>query len=329
MDFRTCITKPQTDISITHADRVLLFGSCFSEHMGGKLQQHKFQVDLNPFGILYNPFSVSHAIRRLFTKRSFTEDELVSHHALYHSLMHHGAFSAGDPQRALRLINDRFHRAAAAITETDILLVTFGTSFLYRWRESGEIVANCHQFPANRFDRYRLTVEEIVEEWSELIAMLTEANRAIRMIFTVSPVRHWRDGAHENQRSKSILHLAIDALEKRFSEHLHYFPAYEVMMDDLRDYRFYDDDMLHPSTQAIDYIWNLFSETYFSAETRRVIDEWEPIRKALNHRPLHTDREAYHSFLAATAQKLEMFAGKHPEISCVEERGLLSLKNSI
>ena len=326
MDFRTRIVFPESDISINHSSSVMLFGSCFSEHIGLNLVRHKFKVDVNPFGILYNPFSISCAIRRLLSAESFSEADLVFNNELYHSLMHHGHFSATDKEACLHNISSRFDQAVPFIQQTDLFLITFGSAYAYQWRENGEIAGNCHKFPADRFRRLRLSVEEIVEEWGEVITLLTTINPGTRLLFTVSPVRHWKDGAHENQISKSILHLAIDALQNRFSERVSYFPAYEVMMDELRDYRFYNEDMLHPSSLAVDYIWNLFSESYFSDETRRVNDEWAQIRRALDHRPLHPETEAYRLFLEGTAQKLEAFVVRHPEISCEEERHLLSVK---
>ena len=326
MDFRTRIVFPESDISINHSSSVMLFGSCFSEHIGLNLVRHKFKVDVNPFGILYNPFSISCAIRRLLSAESFSEADLVFNNELYHSLMHHGHFSATDKEACLHNISSRFDQAVPFIRQTDLFLITFGSAYVYQWRESGEIAGNCHKFPADRFRRLRLSVEEIVEEWGEVITLLTTINPGTRLLFTVSPVRHWKDGAHENQISKSILHLAIDALQNRFSERVSYFPAYEVMMDELRDYRFYNEDMLHPSSLAVDYIWNLFSESYFSDETRRVNDEWAQIRRALDHRPLHPETEAYRLFSEGTAQKLEAFVVRHPEISCEEERRLLSVK---
>jgi hypothetical protein len=325
MDFRTHIVIPESDISINHSTSMMLFGSCFSEHIGSKLLQHKFKVDVNPFGILYNPFSVSRAIRRLLSAESFSAADLVFNNELYHSPMHHGHFSATDKEVCLQNISSRFDQAVSFIGQTDLFLITFGSAYAYQWRESGEIAGNCHKFPADRFRRLRLSVEEIVEEWVEVITLLTVINPTAKLLFTVSPVRHWKDGAHENQISKSILHLAIDALQERFRERISYFPAYEVMMDELRDYRFYNEDMIHPSPLAVDYIWNCFSETYFSAATQRVNDEWAQIRRALEHRPLHPGTESYRLFTEGTAQKLAAFARRYPEISCEEERRLLSV----
>lgn len=328
MDFSTHIDIPASDISINHSTGVMLFGSCFSENIGLKLKRYKFKVEVNPFGILYNPFSVARTIRRILSAESFSEDDLLFNDELYHSLMHHGHFSATDKKTCLQNITVSFEKAVASIQQTDLFLLTFGSAYVYQYKENGEIAGNCHKLPADRFRRFRLSVEEIVEEWDEVITLLTTMNPVAKLLFTVSPVRHWKEGAHENQISKSILHLAIDALQKRFEQNVRYFPAYEIMMDELRDYRFYEDDMVHPSSLAVDYIWNLFSEAFFSAETCKVNEEWAEIRNALDHRPLHPETEAYSLFMAATAQKLEKFAARHSEISCEEERHLLSVKNN-
>lgn len=328
MEFRTYIDIPASDVKLDHSVGTMLFGSCFSTHIGRKLQQHKFRVDTNPFGILYNPFSIAAAIRRLLRGNDFTEADLVQHQGLYHSFMHHGKFSSHDKEVCLRNISERFTAAKRAIRESSIVLVTFGTAYVFWRMESGEIAANCHKFPDNEFHRARLTVEDIVEEWSELIGKLLEVQSSIKLIFTVSPVRHWKDGAHDNQVSKSILHVAIDELQKQFEEQVFYFPAYELVMDELRDYRFYEDDMLHPSPVAIDYVWQRFSETFFSNRTRTINAEWARIRKSLEHRPLHPENEAYQYFLKDTRSKLESFIQKYPTISCDEETEMLFSKMS-
>ncbi len=326
MEFHTAIQIPRSDIPITHTSRILLLGSCFSSHIGSRLLMHKFRVDENPFGILYNPFSISRAIRRLLSGIAFSESELIYYQGIYHSLMHHGQFSDAERKKCLDKMGVRFEPAAAEIHRATHFLITFGTAYAYRWRESGEIAGNCHQIPADRFIPVRLSVEEIMEEWKEVIGLVMRENPDARFVFTVSPIRHWKDGAHENQLSKSILHLAIDGLQQCFPHVTRYFPAYELMMDELRDYRFYADDMMHPAPLAIEYIWERFSDTFFSEETRKVNREWVQIRKGLDHRPLHPDTPSFRLFKASLSQKLEAFAVNHPEISCEEERNLLQSK---
>ena len=168
------------------------------------------------------------------------------------------------------------------------------------------------------FHRFRLSVGEVIEEWSEIITALKAVQPKIQLLFTVSPVRHWKEGVHENQLSKSVLHLAIDKLQHLFPDNVYYFPAYEVMIDDLRDYRFYENDMIHPSSVAIDYIWQLFGKTFFSDHTMKINEEWEQIRKALDHRPIYPGTNAHNKFMKDTRRKLNEFILKFPEISCDE-----------
>lgn len=319
MDFRTYLEILASDAKIDHTTVTMLFGSCFSTHIGSKLHQHKFQVDINPFGILYNPFSISVAIQRLLQQRHFTEDDLVYHEGMYHSFMHHGQFSSPSKHESLDEINNRFSNAITNLQNADFLLITFGTAYVFWRMESGEVAANCHKIPDSHFHRARLSVNNIVEEWHELIQHLIESRPSLKILFTVSPVRHWKDGARDNQVSKSTLHLAIEELKQRFEEHVLYFPAYELMMDELRDYRFYAEDMLHPTSFAVDYIWERFSNTYFTKTTRDINQSWSKIRKSLEHRPIHPGDQAHQQFLQDTKKKLQVFASNHPHIPCNTE----------
>jgi hypothetical protein len=319
MEFRTRVDIPISDVPVNHSTGIMLFGSCFSSYIGSKLRQCKFTVDVNPFGILFNPLSISNAIQRLLRGKGIGEADLVQRQGIYHSFMHHGEFSSPDKQVCLDAISTRFTRATNALQEADLLLVTFGTAYVYRWRGTGEVVANCHKFPESDFHRTRLSVQEIVEQWSALIEELTALRPTMKWVFTVSPIRHWKDGAHENQVSKSTLHLAIDELQKRFEGDVRYFPAYEIVLDELRDYRFYNEDMLHPSPVAVEYVWQRFAETFFTLRTRAINREWEDIRKSLDHRPVHPGSESHRTFLEQTALRLKEFERKYPFISCEEE----------
>jgi hypothetical protein len=294
---------------------MMLFGSCFSENIGSKLLDYRFQAEVNPFGILYNPSSVSQAIKFLLAgKQPVSENDLVFHNEMYHSLMHHGDFSDICKYECLENIFDRFYDAADLIAEADIFFVTFGTAYVYRWKETGEVVGNCHKIRADKFVRSRLTIDEIVSEWSEIISLIKSKNDKAKFLFTVSPIRHWKDGAHENQVSKSTLHLAIDSLQSQF-EDVHYFPAYEILLDELRDYRFFAEDMMHPSSVAADYIWERFSETYFEDKTKEINEEWLQIYRALNHKPINPETEAHKNFLEQTKLKMDAFFKKYPEIA--------------
>ena len=319
MEFRTHVSIPAAKSAIDYSSRMMLIGSCFSEHIGRRLCAYKFSVDVNPFGIVYNPLSAYETLSRLSRKEPFSESDLFLHNSLYHSYAHHGDFSDINRNECLRKISNRFDQAAKALPVTDIFLITFGTAYVYKLAASGDVVNNCHKVPAPHFTRSRLTVNEVVEKWQSLISSLQSIHPNAKFIFTVSPVRHWKDGAHENQLSKSILHLSIEALQEIFGESVQYFPAYEIMMDELRDYRFYADDMMHPSMRAIDYIWERFSETYFSKETRQIHTEWNRVRSLVNHRPLNPQSGEYKKFIHKTLNELNAFREKYPFISIEEE----------
>ncbi len=324
MILQTPVIFPKANFDITHRSTILLFGSCFSENIGLKLLEDKFSVNVNPFGVLYNPSSISNAINRLIDRQDFTKENFVSHNNSYHSFMHHGSFSSTTLNDALCNVNKEFRLASTQLEVADFLLITFGTSYVFRWKETGEIVGNCHKIPANQFVRERLTIDQIIFAWSKLIERLLAFNPNLKILFTVSPIRHFKDGAHENQLSKSILHLSIDNLMQLFPSNTFYFPAYEIMMDELRDYRFYTDDMLHPSQLTQNYIWKRFGEFCFSEETQGVINDWQPIQQSLSHRPYDIKSEAYKTFLHRTNEHIEAFEQKHPFISCQSEKDHLA-----
>jgi len=318
MVFYSRIEFPKTTIDFSYHARSMLFGSCFAENIGNMFIEYKFQVDANPFGVLYNPESIARSITRLMEKRTWGSEELLFYNGSYHSLDHHGSFSDISKESCLQKINDRLVYSADNIQKSSRLLITFGTSYVYRLKETGQIVANCHKLPAKLFIRERLSMQQIVERWTELFIRLFDMNRDLMVFFTVSPVRYWQDGVHENQISKSILLLAIEALQTRFSERIVYFPAYELMMDELRDYRFYAEDLFHPSDTTIQYIWERFTETYMNKQTRQLMKEINQIQKALNHRPLNPNSESYKQFIAQTLIQIERLNAKMPYI-CFEK----------
>ncbi len=213
---------------------------------------------------------------------------------------------------ALQQINDRLRQAHDRMSRTDWLLLTWGTTFVYQQRETGRIVSNCHKQPEKLFTRRMLTVDEIVDEYTRFLKELRNQNSTLKVLFTVSPIRHIRDGMHANQLSKATLLLAIEQLQSIFPTTIFYFPSYEIMLDELRDYRFYADDMLHPSPLAVNYLWERFSDVFFSDETKTIMDECESIRKALAHRPFHPDSEEHKRFLGQIVLKIERLNRKYP-----------------
>jgi len=265
-------------------------GSCFAENMASKFMNAGFSIDLNPFGIAYNPLSLSRNLNRLLDNKPYAREELFEYNGLYHSFSHHSRFSGIDPNDVLSRINSRLEQSSAFLETADLLIITFGTAFVYRLQSNGDPVSNCHKLPSGFFTYKRLTIESIVQEWSDLIVRLQTLYPSLRILFTVSPIRHRKDGDHGNQLSKSILLLAVEELMQNRSR-CYYFPAYEIVLDDLRDYRFYAEDMLHPSSQAIDYIWEKFGEAWFERETSKKARDFEKIQRSLNHIPLHPASE--------------------------------------
>lgn len=319
MNFRTEILTTKTALEIDYHSKLMLMGSCFSENIGLKLSQNNFDVDVNSFGILYNPLSIAQALSLLIEERTFTEVDVFEHRGVFHSFYHHGDYSSMEPDVCLKQINEAREKASAFLAQTDVLLITFGTAYVFSLKETGMVVSNCHKLPDSFFDRKRLTVDEIVDEWGSLIEKLRVLNPQLKILFTVSPVRHWKDGAHGNQLSKAILLLAIDKLQRKYDD-LFYFPAYELLMDDLRDYRFYANDMLHPSDFAVSYIWKKFEENYFSDDTKQIMGEWYALYLAANHKAFNECSEEHQMFLKKTLDKIDQFEKKHPFIRCFRIR---------
>ena len=317
--FRTTIQlKPFPGKGITYLDRLFFLGSCFTSHIGSRMASLHFRVCLNPFGILFNPASITGCLERTHSGIPYSEEDLRLHNGLWYSLDHHSSFSQPDRTACLHQINLQLVGAHEALAASDVLLLTFGSAWAYRHRETGRIAANCHKLPEAEFDRFLLQPGFIAENCQKILDLLRKDNPALRVIFTVSPVRHLRDGMEGNQLSKSTLLLAIQQLLSS-SEYCAYFPAYEIMMDDLRDYRFYEPDMVHPNSTAIDYIWNKFSELYFDRETREIEAEVERLNQALRHRPLHPGGTAYLQFCEAQLRQISLLQEKYPFLALEEE----------
>lgn len=319
INYCTYIDIPKSALDITYEERLMFLGSCFADNIGLKMTEHRFNVNVNPFGVLYNPLSVALGCKRMLKPELFAEESLFYHNGLYHNFMHHGKFSNASAIDCLAGMNVSLNSAAAYFQNTSCLIITFGTAYVYRFKDSGQVVANCHKLPAAQFVRELLTVEQIVDEWSVLLENIRVKNPLLKVIFTVSPIRHWKEGAHFNQISKAILLLAERALADKYPDWVFYFPAYELMMDELRDYRFYADDMLHPSKVAIDYIWERFRDTYMDAATKDVLKEVEDINRALSHRPINPSTEAHKQFLIQTLLKIQRLQDKYPYICLSKE----------
>jgi len=308
-------------MEIPHSARIMLFGSCFVENIGHLLVENKFRCEVNPYGVLYNPLSIAKALRQMLDGKRYREEDLFFSNGMWHSWMHHGDFSASTSEECLHRINSRLEKASRELAETDWLVMTWGTAYVYLHEKNGEVVGNCHKMPDKTFRRLRLNAEAFVEECRSVLEKCREANPKLKVLITVSPIRHAKDGMHGNQLSKAALLLAADELCRTCSD-CHYFPSYEIMMDELRDYRFYADDMLHPSRIAIEYIWECFSKCYFSKETHAVMREWDEIRKGMAHKPFSPDSEAYRRFLSQIVLKIVRLKEKFPYLEVQKEMEL-------
>ena len=281
---------------IGYGDKILLLGSCFADNIGAKFAEHYFQATINPFGTLYNPASIAAAITNV------GNSQLVEHNGLWHSMMHHGAFSDKDKEQLIARCEQSRALLQRALMEASTVVVTFGTAWVYEME--GQVVANCHKLPANRFTRRCLTVNEIVEMWQPIVASMPDKH----WIFTVSPIRHVKDGLHANQISKAILLQAVDQLGQS------YFPSYEIMMDELRDYRFYAEDMVHPSAVAVEYIWQRFVDTYMNKDTQTEMRVLNQLWRDNQHRMLHPETDEARTFVQRLAERKAQLQQRYPWI---------------
>jgi len=300
--FQTKIDIPVSEIRISYEDNIMTLGSCFSENMGNKLKDVYFETDINPFGVLYNPVSIKDSLELLLQNKVFTADDVFENNSLWQSFAHSSRFTGLSEVECLNNINSGLVSSVDFLQKTNVLLITFGTARVFREKKSGRVVSNCHKLPSVNFEQRILTINEIVTVYNDLIARLQSLYPSLNIIFSVSPIRHWKDGAHENNISKSILLMAIDELQKQH-EHVHYFPAYEILLDELRDYRFYASDMLHPSEVAVDYIWSRFTETYFTGQTLQLKKRLEQLVADRVHRPFQPESVEFKKFLEHTEKR--------------------------
>jgi hypothetical protein len=312
MKFFTEITITESIHKIGYPTKMVMMGSCFAENIGEKLQSFKFNVDLNPFGILYNPASIAASLQKLLDEEPMKPDDLFLNEGVWQSFYHHSRFSSIEKGKALESMNSRIVTGHRNLAEAGFLFITFGTSWVYELIETGQIVSNCHKVEANRFRRYRLDVPQIVSLFVPLLKKLREFNPGLQVVFTVSPIRHWKDGAIENQLSKATLIVAIHEIIRQSGGN--YFPSYEIMMDELRDYRFYSEDMIHLSDVAVNHIWGKYSETYISEEAQKILIEIRKITGAAAHRPFNPGLAEFKKFAAAFYNKASDLMLKYPGI---------------
>ena len=287
MIFRTKVDIPQAPFSIEPMERMLFVGSCFADNMGKRFQEEQFQTVINPYGVMYNPASILHTVEHFFTVSPSLDSEEKKETQPF-----------------------------------TVAVLTLGTNHVYIEKATGKIVDNCQKRPQNLFDERDLSVEECADLLRKTIRLLRENNPQINIILTLSPIRYAKYGYHESQLSKATLLLSIEHVIRETPQapkggvgKLCYFPAYELVLDELRDYRFYQSDMLHPSPQAVDYIYERFADTFFSKATHCFIREWQPIKKALAHRPFNPDSDEYKDFIKKTQEKLRCFSEKYPNFA--------------
>ena len=286
--------KKQSDNLINYASNILLIGSCFVENIGNKLEYFKFQNLLNPFGILFHPKAIETLIADSFGKKKYSEKDIFFYNEQWHSFDAHSKLSNPSKEILLLELNSQLGLTNQKIQKASHVIITLGTAWIYRFVESQNIVANCHKVPQKQFSKELLSVEEIVQSLENMVRLIKKANPDVAIIFTVSPVRHLKDGFIENSQSKSHLITAIYSILK---DNIHYFPSYEIMMDELRDYRFYAEDMIHPNHLSIEYIWNKFKEVWISEDSNKIMDEVDVIQKGLQHKPFNPNSESHQKFL--------------------------------
>ncbi|QFG53929.1 GSCFA domain-containing protein [Chryseobacterium sp.] len=297
MKFRTEVNIKDSTVKIEPEDRIFAIGSCFSEEISALLATGQLQTLSNPFGTIFNPYSIKTAVQRLHDSAFYDQEDLVAYDDQVISLDHHTKFNSRYAHQTLELINHGIEEANLFLQNTKWVIITYGTSFVYEFLPKNKLVANCHKIPGKFFKKRLLTNLELADAMYETVTHLKDiCPEGVQILFTVSPVRHTRDGMEENTLSKAKLITAVHEVTEQFDD-CHYLPAYEILMDDLRDYRFYKDDLIHPSNRAVQYIWEKFGSAYFSDQTMDFVEENFRISRALAHRPSDETDPRYQDFL--------------------------------
>ena len=318
MIFTTPVVCPEMPFKISHADACVFTGSCFANNIGQRMQEVKIKCSLNPTGIHYNPLSLAESIRFALENKEIHNTELFYYNERWNHFNFHGKFSGKDQTITLQTINGAVKSLKSALIKSDVLFVTFGTSIIYEQVKTRKVVSNCHKLPADKFRQRFVMPEETISVWSELLSDIKAVNQKLKVVFTVSPIRYFKNGATGNQFSKSSLFIAIKSLIN--NSDTFYFPAYEIMNDELRDYRFYAGDMLHPSEAGISYIWEKFSEVFFTPATIELNRKIERIVKASQHRVFDNTSEEYRKFCAGTLAEIAKLEKEIPGVDFSKEK---------
>ncbi len=314
MNFTTQIPIPKSNRPIDYNSRVVSLGSCFAENISEKFDYFKFRSTTNPFGIIFNPISIEKLLKRSIDKTFFAESDIFFYNEVWHCFEAHSDMMHSDKEEFLKNLNDAVEALHHQIKEATHIILTYGTSWVYKKKEDDAVVANCHKVPQQQFSKELLSVQTIAASIQNIISLIQKVNPKCTILFTISPVRHLKDGFVENQRSKSHLITALHQILDTKSESIHYFPSYEIMMDELRDYRFYANDLLHPSGMAIDYIWERFSQAWISLETAPTMETVASIQKGLAHRAFQPDTEQHQKFVLQLQDKIDAVQKQHPHI---------------
>ena len=303
-DFRTNVSIAPSPYPVALKTAIITAGSCFADAIGQRLDQNKFKVLVNPYGVIYNPFSIHKTFRYAIHNEPAADHLFIENNDVFLNYDFHSEFSSLKKSELVQRLNNTIGSIHYFLKDASWILITYGTAWVYNRVDTGEIVANCHKMPASLFRKNLMTEDAIVKSFETFYNDVKTYNQNIRIILTVSPVRHLKDTFEGNSVSKSVLRVACHTITQKF-EDAEYFPAYEMMMDDLRDYRFYKSDMIHPTELAEDYIWEKFADRYFDPQTKQFIGEWSSIRSALNHKPFHPQSKQHQQFLSETLKKLE------------------------
>lgn len=314
MNFRTDIQLKKEENQIDYASKLLLIGSCFSENISKKLAYFKFDVASNPFGILFNPKAIETIIENSLREKVYTEKDVFLLNERWHCFDVHSDLSAVDKKVLIFNLNNAIKSTNQRIHESTHIIITLGTSWTYRFTETNAIVGNCHKVPQKKFLKELLSVDEISASLKNISNLISKVNTKATIVFTVSPVRHLKDGFVENSLSKAHLITAIHQVKAKKNQ-LSYFPSFEIMMDDLRDYRFYNSDMIHPNETAVDYIWEQFQQVWLNEKTATIMKEVDSIQKGLGHKPFNSASEQHQQFLKTLQEKINFLQNKFPAIS--------------
>lgn len=312
MNLQTQIPLKRAENQIDYSSQIVLLGSCFSDNIGKKFNYFNFQSLQNPFGVLFHPKAIENLILKSVGQKTYTEKDVFFHNERWHCFDAHSDLSNASKQRLLESLNSGLKSTNKQIHESAHIIITLGTAWVYRKRETEVVVSNCHKIPQSEFKKELLSAEEVFGCLKNIVDKIASINKNTQVIFTISPVRHLKDGFVENQRSKAHLITAIHEIINQGNAL--YFPSYEIMMDELRDYRFYESDMVHPNQLAIDYIWEKFIEVWISEKAQAIMEKIEEVQKGLQHRPFNANSEQHRNFLKSLEAKITYLQQEHPHM---------------